>query len=152
MLKKIAAFLFILLLIQIVLYGREVIESTVTFSACAVEKTADTGDEGKDHDVDAYIEKLGIKTEVNEEELEEKYPGAKIYVNPENGNTTIKFHNPDKKNYRLDIYDINKGLVASFVNVSANQVELEREFFDVGAYIYKLVGENNTYCGTFMLR
>ena len=104
-------------------------------------------------DIGPILDNLGIKTKVDEEKLEIKYPSAKISTNPENGNATLTFHNPQDQNYKLEIYDMNRGLVASFVNINSDQVVIEKDMFTVGAYIYKLVATNsNIYCGTFMLR
>lgn len=151
--KKIAILLFVLLIVQMVLYARLYAKELVQ-QAENISRTI-TGvheEAGKDQDVDAYLKSLGIPTRVDETQLDVKYQGTKLVTDPLNGNTTIRFYNPAANSYRLDVYDVSKGLVASFVNVSSDNVMIDKEMFDSGAYIYKLSGESSIYCGTFVLR
>jgi len=153
MMKKIAILLFVLLIVQMVLYARlyanELVQQVENFSKTI---TGVMEEEGADQDVDAYLKSLGIQTKVDETQLDEKYHGTKLMTDPLNGSTTIRFYNPQANNYRLDIYDVTKGLVASFVNVSSENVVIEKEMFSTGSYIYKLSGDSSLYCGTFVLR
>ena len=154
MLKKIAIFLFALLILQMAMYARLYAADLVNQAEKITTKI--TGNKpigsGADQDIDAYLNNLGIETSVNEEELNQKYQGTELLTDPVNGNTTIKFYNPAATSYKLEIYDVSKGLVASFVNISAEKVVIDKELFASGAYIYKLEGEENLYCGTFVLR
>lgn len=151
MLKKIAVFLFALLILQMAMYARLYAGDLVNQAEKITTKIS--GDRnGTDKDVDAYLINLGIETRVDENVLNQKYQGAELLSDPVNGNATIHFNNPNAKSYKLDIYDASEGLVASFVNISASQVVIDRELFASGAYIYKLQGEENLFCGTFVLR
>ena len=151
MLEKITAFLTGLLLMQMALYAHT--EAGISKGNSANYSENLTAMVTNDADLSPMLDKLSIKTKIDENELEKKYPSAKIFTNPENGNATLTFYNPNDKNYRLDIYDINKGLVASFTNINTDHIVIERSMFEVGAYIYKLKGEySSIYCGTFMLR
>jgi len=151
--KKIAILLFVLLIVQMVLYARLYANELVQ-QAESITRTIKGihFQEGKDQDVDDYLKRLGIRTRVDETQLEEKYHGTKLVTDPLGGNTTIRFYNPLANNYRLDIYDVSQGLVASFVNVNSDNIEISKTLFDSGSYIYKLAGESNIYCGTFVLR
>lgn len=154
MLKKIAVFLFVLLILQMVMYARLYASDLMT----QAEKitTHIVGDKpavsGMDHDIDAYLDNMGIETAVDEDELNAKYKGTQLLTDPVSGNATICFSNPDATNFKLDIFAMDKGLVASFVNISSTQVVIDNELFESGAYIYKLEGAENLYCGTFVLR
>jgi hypothetical protein len=154
MLKKIAIFLFVLLIFQMVMFARlyaadlvnqaEKITTQLTGNKPAVA--------GSDEDINAYLENLGIETSVDEAELNKKYHGTQLLTDPVNGNATIEFFNPEANSYKLEIYDVSKGLVASFVNINSSEVVIDKELFAAGAYIYKLEGEENLFCGTFVLR
>ncbi|HXH17850.1 MAG TPA: T9SS type A sorting domain-containing protein [Chitinophagales bacterium] len=153
MLKKIAILLFVLLIVQMVLYARLYANELVQKAESITRTIAGIQDEpGKDQDVNAYLKSIGIETKVNEAMLDEKYHGTKLITDPLNGNTTIRFYNPNSNNYRLEIYDVTKGLVASFVNISSDNILIDKSVFDSGSYIYKLTGENNIFCGTFVMR
>ncbi|MDZ4845245.1 MAG: hypothetical protein SH857_06810 [Chitinophagales bacterium] len=151
MLKKIAIFLFVLLVVQMVMYARLYAADLVNQAEKITTKI--TGEKsGADEDIDAYLNNLGIETSVDENVLHQKYQGTELLADPVSGNTTINFSNPDADSYNLEIYDVSKGLVASFVNISTNKVVIDKELFASGAYIFKLEGEENLYCGTFVLR
>lgn len=153
MLKKIAIFLFVLLIVQMLLYAKLYAEDLVhQAEKITTEITGIKPEAGKDADIEAYLNSLGVQTRVDENKLNQKYPGTALFTDPVNGNTTIEFNNPDANNYKLEIYDVSKGLVASFVNISASKVTIDKELFQSGSYIYKLQGESNLYCGTFVLR
>ena len=153
MMKKIAIFLFVLLIVQILLYAR-LYATELVLQAETITRAINSGqvEEGKDYDVNAYLKSLGIQTSVNEDLLEERYHGATLVNDPVGENTTIRFYNPKANNYRLDIYDVSNGLVASFVNFNSDNVTINKTMFDAGSYIFKLSGESNIYCGTFVLR
>lgn len=153
MLKKIAIFLFILLIFQMLMFARLHAAELVNQAETITTKiTGDkTGASGTDYDIDAYLNEQGINTSVNEAELDEKYSGTRLLNDPVNGNTIINFYNPNANSYRLEIYDVNKGLVASFVNINADKITIDKELFASGAYIFKLQGDENLYCGTFVL-
>lgn len=151
MLEKITAFLLVLLLLQLALFANDASELKLD-SVYVAEKMIEFAKEGEDIEVAPLLMAMGIKTRVDEQLLDMQHPGAEVETDPTNGNATVKFNNPDQKSYRLDIYDVNKGLVASFVNVNSEEIKIEKELFNTGAYIYKLRGESNTYCGTFMLK
>jgi len=152
MLKKIAILLFVLLIVQMVLYARLYATELVQHAEMITRTITGIQEEGKDQDVDAYLKELGIETNVDEAQLGLKYPGTQLVTDPVGGNTTLRFYNPRANNFRLDIYDVSKGLVASFVNISTDNVIINKTMFESGAYIYKLSGESNIYCGTFVLR
>jgi hypothetical protein len=152
MLKKIAIFLFVLLIIQMAMFARLHAEELVNQVESITTKIV--GDKptasGTDYDIDAYLNDQGIKTSVNEEELNAKY-GTQLFIDPIDGKTTISFRNPNAHGYKLEIYDINKGLVATFVNINGQQITIDKELFASGAYIFKLEGDQNLFCGTFVL-
>lgn len=152
MLKKIAILLFVLLIVQMVLYARLYANELVQQAQSITRTLVSVIEEGKDHDVEAYLKSIGVETTVDEACLGEKYGGTELLTDPLSGNTTIRFYNPEAKSYRLDIYDATKGLVASFVNISSDKVVIDKAMFDSGAYIYKLSGSASLYCGTFVLR
>jgi len=153
MLKKIAAALFILLIIQFFLYQKlyagvleeNNISLSKIFTSPLVKQTQELSAE-------VYIQQYEIPTKVNEIQLEKNYPGAKVLTSPANGNTTIKFYNPESKSYKVEIYDLNQGLVASFVNVHSDNITIDKDILNAGAYIYKLAVESDIHCGTFMIR
>ncbi len=152
MLKKIAVMLFVLLLIQMALYARLYANDLIEQASNIREVfTGNIQPESEETDVSVYLNQLGIQTRVDEQLLEEKYISPKLIKDPVNGGTTIEFNNPGSADYSLEIYDVSKGLIASFVNISATQIKLEKSLFDSGAYIYKLSGNSNIYCGTFVM-
>ena len=150
MLQKIAAFLLVLLLIQLALFANTSLEQISNVGTPVSEKMIKA--DKNDNDVVTLLASLGIVTVVDEDKLDEKYPSTMIHQNPENGNAIVEFNNPEEKYFRLDVYDMNKGLVASYANISSNQIIIQRDLFKIGAYIYKLAGDSKMECGTFMLR
>ena len=151
--KKIAILLFVLLIVQMVLYARLYANELVQ-QAESITRTLTGGfnEEGADQNVDDYLKSLGIETRVDEARLKEKYHGTELVTDPLNGSTSLRFYNPESNSYRLDIYDVSKGLVASFVNINSDNIVIDKEMFDSGAYIYKLSGNASLFCGTFVLR
>ena len=153
MLKKIAIFLFVLLIVQMAMYARllaaERVNQTETVSTNITEDKP--GVPGTDIDIDAYLKEKGIQTSVDEAALNKKYEGTHLITDPVSGSTKINFYNPNARNYKLEIYDVNKGLVATFTNINADAVTIDKDLFSSGAYIFKLEGEENMYCGTFVL-
>lgn len=149
--KKIAILLIVLLVVQMMLYAR-VFANEIEKPAEQVPAIEGFQLTAGDHDVDAYLRGLCIQTKVNESALAEKYKGASWVQDPQNGNTTIRFYNPNSNNYRLDIYDVSTGLVASFANVKSDNVVINKILLESGSYIYKLSGESNFFCGTLVIR
>lgn len=151
MLKKIAIFLFVLLIVQMLMFARLYAADLVNQAEKISTKI--TGEKQRvDQDVDAYLKNMGIETSVNENVLNRKYQTTELIADPVTGNTTINFNNPASDTYKLDIYDVSKGLVASFVNINTDKVVIDKELFTSGAYIYKLQGNENLFCGTFVMR
>lgn len=151
MLKKIAIFLFVLLIVQMVMFARLYASDLVNQAEKITTKIA--GEKpGTNEDIDAYLKSLGIATTVDESALNQKYQGTELYSDPVSGNTTIEFKNSDAATYKLEIYDVSKGLVASFVNINTGKVVIDKNLFASGAYLYKLQGAENLYCGTFVMR
>lgn len=153
MYKKIAILLFALLIFQMVMYARLYANEFFKQSGSITRLiTISPADEGKDYDIDAYLKSLGIETSVDEARIEEEYASARIVNEPVNGNATLLFSNPEASSFRLDIYNVTDGLIASFVNVRSEKIEINKTYFESGAYIYKLTGDSNIHCGTFVLR
>lgn len=153
MLKKIAIFLFILLIAQMVMFARLYAADLVNQAEKITTRITDEKPAtGTDEDVVAYLSELGIETSVDEVALNQKYRGTELLSDPVSGNTTIEFNNPDAATYKLEIYDVSKGLVASFVNINTGKVVIDKNLFASGAYLYKLQGAENLYCGTFVMR
>ncbi len=149
--KKIAILLLALLIAQMMLYAR-IFANEIDKPAEQVSAIENFQLTEGDRDVDAYLRSLCIQTKVNESALAAKYQGASLVQDPMNGNTTIRFYNPNSNNYRLDIYDVSTGLVASFANVKSDNVVINEALLESGAYIYKLSGESNIFCGILVIR
>ena len=149
MLKKIAVLLFALLIFQMAMYARLYADDLVDKAS---DITAAIPYLTEEEDADALIAGMGIQTRVNEEAMESVTPGAQLYTDPVNGDALIEVENSKENKFRLDIYGVDEGLIASFVNISSKTIVIDREMFKAGAYIYKLSGEQNIYCGTFVLR
>lgn len=154
MLKKIAIFLFVLLIVQMALYARLYAADLVNQAEKVTQQIAGNNSSaaGADEDVGSYLRSLGISTSVNADELNAKYPATTLFTDPVSGSATISFHNPQGSNFKLNIYDVSKGLVASFANISSDKVVIDKELFASGSYIYKLEGGTDLMCGTFVLR
>lgn len=106
----------------------------------------------RDINVATWLQEMGITTEINEKELEEKFPSVKLYPNPAIQSITMQFHNPLKKAYRLEVYD-NKGvLVYMQDNITDNEIILFKGNLDNGIYTYKLTGNGNIFCGKLMFK
>ncbi len=102
-----------------------------------------------DVDVNAFMALMGITTQVDEQELEAKYPGVSVAVQTGN-NVEIKFANPTAQEYRLDIYDLDGNILVTYVDIYGDTVKVDNRFVGaIGSYIYKLTGQGNTYAGKF---
>lgn len=104
-------------------------------------------DGNKDKNVDAILDEMGIETSVDEKALNEKYPGVEIAFSPNGRKLSLQFHNPEANNFRLDIFDIEGFIVASYINIYGEVVYVESGILKSGEYTYKLEGQGNTYCG-----
>ncbi len=150
MLKKIAILLFALLILQMALYARLYAEDIIQTTDQVLVASDANIQTGVDYDIESYLKGLGIETRVNEAELEAKYPSATTSVNRTSGETTIQLSNASSS-YQLDIYDATKGLVASFVNLTSNQMQLTKDMFGAGNLLYKVSEGANLHCGTFVV-
>lgn len=103
----------------------------------------------KDVDVNALLSSWGIRTQVNEQELQAQYPG--VSVAPVQGSgVEIKFANPAARQYRLDIYDLEGNVLVTYIDIFGDTVKVDNRFVaGNGSYLYKLSGEGNTYAGKF---
>lgn len=102
-----------------------------------------------DIDVNAFLESLGLSTQVNEQELEAKYPSVSVAVKSDKG-VEIKFANPTAQQYRLDVYDLDGNILVTYVDIYGDTVKIDNRFVGaIGSYLYKLTGEGNTYAGKF---
>ncbi|GIV35184.1 MAG: hypothetical protein KatS3mg031_2719 [Chitinophagales bacterium] len=148
MLKKIAILLFVLLIVQMALYARLYAKDCVNTSADIHMVLTDQSEAGKDHDIDAYLKALNIRTRVNEEELLSRYGSVKETA--VGNQITISLENTLPIN-QVDIYSLTNGWVASVVNPSSRTITLGNEMLEAGTYIYKISSGSNLYCGTFII-
>jgi hypothetical protein len=107
-------------------------------------------DEHKDVDVDLLLRDLGISTQVDESSLEEKFPSVKIFPNPAIHSMTMKFSNPDRKPFRLEIFDSKGSMVYMQTDIRTSEIIFFRGTLSLGMYTYKLSGNGNIYCGKMM--
>lgn len=102
-----------------------------------------------DIDVSAFMASIGITTQVDEQELEAKYPSVSVAVQTGN-DVEIKFANPTAQEYRLDIYDLDGNILVTYVDIYGDTVKIDNRYVGaIGSYIYKLTGQGNTYAGKF---
>ncbi len=100
-------------------------------------------------DVNQYMAALGLTTSVDEKALETQYPSVAVEFLGGDG-VEIKFANPTAQYYRLDIYDLDGNVLVSYEDIYGDTVKVDNRFVAAtGSYIYKLVGEGNTYAGKF---
>lgn len=105
-----------------------------------------------DIDVNAFLQEMGIVTKVDEDALNKKYPGVKLFPNPATEHLTIEFYNPDAKKFILEVYDLGGTLVMNQNNVTQSKIEIQRGWLSSGVYTYKLTGNGNTHCGKFIFK
>lgn len=102
----------------------------------------------KDHNIPAVLDSMGIATIVDAEALEAKFPSVKL--NAAKGELKMKFHNPNKANYTLYVYDVNGDIVEGQMDITNGKVVVTQGNLPAALYTYQLRGEGNIYCGRFL--
>jgi hypothetical protein len=87
---------------------------------------------------------------VDEQLLEEKFPSVKIFPNPASQTVNVKFNNPNRKSYRIDVYDVEGQMVYMQTGITSDEFVFYRGNISKGIYTYRLSGEGNSYCGKFI--
>ena len=77
---------------------------------------------------------------------------VKITPNPVTDISILKFENEQFKNFTLEIYNITGIKIKIIQNIKKNKVELNRNEFKKGIYLYRLYNtELNIYTGKFIV-
>lgn len=106
---------------------------------------------GKDVDVTAYLNNLGVATVVDEAALTERYGNIEL-TQVKGDKLTWSFPNKDGKGFTLEVYNNYGDRVVTLMDIYNNEVSLDAGFFGTDTYIYKLSGNGNTYAGKFNVK
>ncbi len=71
----------------------------------------------------------------------------KIYPNPINENTTVKFFNPANDVFRMKLTDSKGRVIRQYENLTGNEIKIEKKDLKSGVYFIELTGESKTYRG-----
>lgn len=74
-----------------------------------------------------------------------------IFPNPFNESTTVKFFNPDNKEFILTITDIRGSVLRKEAGIRSNEILIERNDLKEGMYFIELMSENRIYTGKIII-
>lgn len=77
---------------------------------------------------------------------------VQIQPNPSAGNALLRFDNPARRSFRLDVTDASGRVVASYTNITDNEVTLNASNLPDGVYAYRLVGEAGSAAGRWVIQ
>jgi hypothetical protein len=76
---------------------------------------------------------------------------VKIQPNPFATTATFNFDNPLNKNFQLSLSDINGNTIRTY-EVTSGNVSIDRADLAAGVYLYRLIGENGSQSGKFIIQ
>lgn len=77
----------------------------------------------------------------------ENNSAVKVFPDPSDNSTMLKFSNPGKENFTLSVFDARGQLVQTIGNITSGEVEIPRDDLSSGFYFFRLESQNSVLTG-----